>query len=228
MTYRTAALRRAALLGLLTMLAAIAVLWCRLPAVHALSFAVYPLDELAGEADEAFIGKVLRLRGSGGEYHRYVLRVDIPLRGELEKSDEIPVNVLQWSDEGVLDKGDTYLMLLSRQDDGGYTIAGVHQGFIKLKNGSAQSRFYSQDEVDRYLERYGLKVKTIYERLVPEDKSPAPFYSVSEATSPGILWTAGAALAVMLVWLFARAVKRRQHAARTADPASLEDDENER
>ena len=90
------------------------------------------------------------------------------------------------------------------------TVSGVHQGFIKLQSGRAESPFYEQEEVDRYLERYGLKVKTIYERFVPEDKAAAPRHSVREATAPGMLWFAGAALAAMLVWLFARARKRRE------------------
>ena len=95
--------------------------------------------------------------------------------------------------------------------DGGHAIAGGHQGYIRLKNGRAESRYFSQEEVDRYLARYGLKVKTIYERLVPQDGPDARRPSVREATKPAMLWSGGLALAALLAWLFARAIRNRRY-----------------
>src|SRR5690606_2850835 len=138
-------------------------------------FAVYSLEELASEADQAFVGIVMgSSNGNEDWYDWYTLRVDIPLHGGLAKERAVKVRVTQFADEGVLDKGATYLFLLDDYGADGYSISGVHQGFIKLKNGMAESRFYKQEEIDRYLERYGLKVKTIYERLLPAEETPVP------------------------------------------------------
>ena len=179
--------------------------------VEALNFPVLSLDELSVRADIVFVGTVTgRIKDSDAE-HRYTFRVDIPLKGGLEKKSEMTARVLQYGDEGVLDKGASYLVLLRKAADGGHTIAGVHQGFIKLKNGQAESRYYSQEEVDRYLARYGLKVKTIYERLVPQDTPDSNRHTVREATAPAVLWTGGLALAGLLVWLFARAARQRRN-----------------
>jgi len=179
--------------------------------VEALNIPIESLDELSVHADIVFVGTVTdRMKDSDTE-HRYTFRIDIPLKGGLEKKSELTARVLQFGDEGVLDKGSSYLVLLQKTADGGYTIAGVHQGFIKLKNGRAESRYYSQEEVDRYLARYGLKVKTIYERLVPQDTPAATRHSVRDATSPAVLWTGGLALAALLAWLFARAFRQRRN-----------------
>lgn len=179
--------------------------------VEALNFPEQSLDELSVRADVVFVGTVTgKIKDSEAE-HRYTFRVDIPIKGGLKKKSEMTARVLQFGDEGVLDKGSSYLVLLRKEADGGHTIAGVHQGFIKLKNGRAESRYYSQEEVDRYLARYGLKVKTIYERLVPQGKPAAPRHTVQDATAPAVLWTGGLALAALLVWLFVRAIRQRRN-----------------
>jgi hypothetical protein len=179
--------------------------------VEALNFPDQSLDELSLSADIVFVGTVTGRTADSDAEHRYTFRVDIPLKGGLEKKSEMTARVLQHGNEGVLDKGASYLVLLRKLADGGHTIAGDHQGFIKLKNGRAESRYFSQEEVDRYLARYGLKVKSIYERLVPQDTSASRRHSVQDATAPAVLWTGGLALAALLIWLFARAVRQRRY-----------------
>jgi len=204
--------------GSLTMvmcwLIAIAVVLVKLsPSAHALNFAVYPLEELAANADKAFVGTVVK-KGAGDEdwYEWYTFRVDIPLHGSLAKNQEIKARVTQFSDEGVLDKGVPYLILLDDYGAEGYTISGVHQGFIKLKNGIAESRFYGQEEVDRYLALYGLKVKTIYERLLPADKVPKLEEKHGRDTEIAIAVAAGIALLGMLVGLYYRSRRMKNRA----------------
>jgi hypothetical protein len=179
--------------------------------VEALNSPVLSLDERSIRADVVFVGTVTGRAADGDEVRRYTFRIDIPLKGGLEKKSELTVRVLQDGEGGVLDKGATYLVLLRKTADGGFAVAGDHPGFIKLKNGRAESRYFSQEEVDRYLARYGLKVKTIYERLVPQDMPDARRHSVQEATEPAVLWAGGVALAALLVWLFARAIRQRKY-----------------
>ena len=179
--------------------------------MEALNFPVISLDELSVRADIVFVGTVTGRTEAGDAEHGYTFRVDIPLKGGLEKKSELAASIPQSGGEGVLDKGSAYLVLLRKTADGGFATAGGHQGYIKLKNGRAESRYYSQEEVDRFLARYGLKVKTIYERLVPQGKPAAPRHTVQDATAPAVLWTGGIALAALLVWLFARAVRQRRN-----------------
>lgn len=178
--------------------------------VETLKFPDLSLDELSSRADLVFVGTVTGRTADGDEDRRYTFRIDIPLKGGLEKKSELTARVLQDGDGDVLDKGSAYLVLLRKTADGGHAVAGDHPVFVKLKNGRAESRYFSQEEVDRYLARYGLKVKTIYERLVPQDTG-ARRHSVQEAKEPAVLWTGGAALAVLLVWLFARAIRQRKY-----------------
>jgi hypothetical protein len=183
------------------------------PSAKALNFAVYSLVELAAGADHAFVGTVTAQEdGDEDWFDWYALRIDIPLHGGLAKDHEVRVRVAQFADEGVLDKGDTYLILLDDYGADGYTISGVHQGFIKLKNGRAESRFYEQEEIDRYLERYGLKVKTIYERLLPAEEVPVPVSGHGRGTETAIAWVAGIALAGMLVGLYYRSRRTKNRA----------------
>jgi len=195
-------------------LIAMAVVWVNMsPSAHALNFAVYPLEELAADADKAFIGTVAK-KGAGDEdwYDWYTFRVDIPLHGSLAKGVEIKARVTQFGDEGVLDRGVPYLILLDDYGAEGYTISGVHQGFIKLKNGIAESRFYGQEEVDRYLALYGLKVKTIYERLLPAEKTLSLEEKHGRGTEIAIAVAAGIALLGMLVGLYYRSRRTKNRA----------------
>jgi len=179
--------------------------------LEALNFPVQSLDELSVRADIVFVGTVTGRTEDSDAEHRYTFRVEIPLKGGLEKKAEMTARVPQSGGEGVLDRGSSYLVLLRKTEDGGHALAGGHQGYVKLKNGRAESRYYSQEEVDRYLARYGLKVKTIYERLVPQDAPASRRHTVRDATEPAVLWTGGGVLAALLLWLFVRAFRQRRY-----------------
>jgi len=183
------------------------------PNVEALQFPMPSLDELSVRADIVFVGTVTGRTAEGEADRRYTFRVDIPIKGGLDRKSEMTALVPREDGQGELDKGSTYLVLLRRTEVGGHAIAGGSLGCIKLKNGRAESSYFSQEEVDRYLARYGLKVKTIYERLVPEDGPSARRPTVREATKPAVLWSGGLALAVLLSWLFTRAIRRRRYRA---------------
>lgn len=177
---------------------------------EALNFPVESLNETAARSEVVFVGTVTG-RTEEDDALRYTIRVDMPLKGGLEKKSEITARIVHDEDESVLDKGSAYLVLLQRAEDGGFAVNGTKRGFVKLKNGRAESKVYSQEEVDRYLARYGLKVKSIYERLVPANSTAVPSHSVRDATTPAMLWTGGAALTVLLAWLFARAIRQRRN-----------------
>ena len=179
--------------------------------VEALQFPAPSLDELSVRADIVFVGTVTGRSADGETGHRYTFRVDIPLKGGLDRKAEMTAFAPREYGEGALDKGSTYLVLLRKTADGRHEIAGGSLGSIKLKNGRAESPYFSQEEVDRYLARYGLKVKTIYERLVPQDGPASRHPTVREATEPAVLWAGGLALAALLAWLFTRAIRNRRH-----------------
>jgi len=204
-------LGRTAMVCLLTLWAALLSAVSLSREVEALNFPVASLDELSVRADVVFVGTVTGRMADSEAEHRYRFRVEIPLKGGLEKKTELTARVPQYGGEGMLDRGASYLVLLRKLEDGGHAVAGDHQGYIKLKNGRAESRYYSQDEVDRFLARYGLKVKTIYERLVPQDPPATRRHSVREATAPEMLWAGGIALAALLMWLFTRAIRQRRY-----------------
>jgi len=179
--------------------------------VEALKLPVQTLDELSISSDIVFVGTVTGRAADGGGESRYAFRVDIPLKGGLMRKTELTAIVPQNAGGGLPGKGETYLVLLRKTADGGHVIAGGDHGYIRLKNGRAESPYYSQEEVDRYLARFSLKVKTIYERLVPQDKPAERSRSTREATEPAMLWTGGIALAALLVGLFARAIRQRRY-----------------
>ena len=178
--------------------------------VEALQFPVRSLDELSARADVVFVGTVTGRTEVGEAERLYTFRVDVPLKGGLDRKSEMTARVPQDGDGGVLGKGATYLVLLRKTADGGHAAVEGRQGFVRLKNGRAESRYFSREEVDRYLARYGLEVKTIYERFVPQDAPSSRRHTVREATDPAVLRAGSLALAALLAWLFARAIRQRR------------------
>jgi hypothetical protein len=120
---------------------------------EALNFATYDLEDLADNSDAIIVGTVEKSKKASQEYIVYQIETDQVIKGDIVAGDTIPVKVLQWADEGILDSGDRYLLLLYKMEDESYSISGVHQGFIKLKNGVSESRFYSAAEVDQFIKK---------------------------------------------------------------------------
>jgi hypothetical protein len=124
---------------------------------HALDFAIFPLEELAESSDTIVIGSVMKSRKAEDNYRIYQVTVEQPIKGNKKKSELISVKVLQWADEGILDRGKQYLLLLN-EEDSVYKVNGVHQGFILMENGSTKSRFYSKEEVNRFFQDHAVEV----------------------------------------------------------------------
>ncbi|NIK77230.1 hypothetical protein FHS15_002355 [Paenibacillus castaneae] len=133
--------------------------------VYALDFATFPLEELAENSNVILIGTVMNSKKAAVDNKLiYKVNVEQVIKGGdansdivVAQEDAISVKVLQWSDEGVLNKGKRYLFLLY-PDSGIYGISGVHQGFILLENGTSASRYYSTDEVSHFLQNHDMDV----------------------------------------------------------------------
>ncbi|XEC97261.1 hypothetical protein AB6A23_12330 [Paenibacillus tarimensis] len=142
-----------------------------MPYVEALNFATYPLEELAEQSDTIIIGTVVSKKGGASEnYDKYQVSIDQVVIGNVEEGSQISVNVLQWSDEGILESGKRYLLLLNA-NSGLYEISGVHQGFIRIEGGRTVSRFYSQDEVERFLADNDIELTS---RPIPGNREAQP------------------------------------------------------
>jgi hypothetical protein len=144
----------------------LAILWIGMlgviaPSAQALDFALHPLEELAGLSDTIVVGTVTEQSDSVEEgYKLYRVAVQRSFKGDAEAGATISMSILQWADEGVLYEGKQYLLLLKHRQEKMYQVAGVHQGFIQIENDSMQSRFYSPEEVHRFLAAQGISVES--------------------------------------------------------------------
>lgn len=187
--------------------AALIILFGAAAGVSALKSAPYPLQELADRADDIFIGIVEGSRRGDEVNDVYTFRVGIKLKGKLEQGMKAEAQVTQFGDEGVLETGKTYLVLLNKNEKG-YFISGTHQGIVKLDGGTSESRYYGTLEVDRFLAQYALESATVQERLdrlIPDEEPPP----VGPGGTPAaVKWSAGLVLAAMLAVLFLRDARR--------------------
>ncbi|MFS0723760.1 hypothetical protein [Paenibacillus sp. 1P07SE] len=190
----------------------LAVMSMMMPAnVQALNFAVYPFEEVVELSDEVLIGTIESKEGDiESWYLKYQVTVTAAIKGEAAAGETIPVQVLNWADEGVLHEGKTYLLILNATpDEDGYNVTGVHQGFIQLKdNGEIESRFFSQAEIEAYLAAHGIEPEAWTEKpSVQEEAAGETVNAPVESPQDGAniwLWAAVLALALAAVGLFMR------------------------
>jgi hypothetical protein len=176
------------------LIAMLVLLWCGWlgmgggSPVYALDFAVYPLEELAQRSDTIVVGTVVDQKDMEDRYKIYRVAVQLSLKGEAKAGSGISVSVLQWADEGVLHEGKQYLFMLKEQEKE-HQIMGVHQGFILVENGTTQSRFYSPEEVDRFLQAQGASLESFPAPVAEKDRVAMDGGSSAPALPVTLFWT---------------------------------------
>lgn len=163
-------------------------------AARALDFAVFPLKELETRSDTIVTGVVGRFSKAEPSSHVYEVRAEKVWKGTAKPGEILKVKVLQFGEDGVLQQGKRYLLLLTGSSST-YGMAGVHKGMIRLEDGTSHSRFYKPEEVDASFGFQSLfeqeQLSDGIQRITAPGLSPPPIDDQSASRLPLLVGAAG-------------------------------------